>query len=255
MNSEKRRDDDHPNQRRRSSIAGLQQLATITTDWNLPLDQHQLDQFAVYTAELRRWNRRINLTAIDDDRGIVIRHFLDSLRCALSWGAAPGSLVDIGAGAGFPGLPLKILRPSLRLTLIESVEKKAAFLRHIVAELGLSNVDIIVGRAEAIGHDAAYRQQYDVAVARAVAELRVLAEYCLPFCRVGGRFLAPKGAQSADELVGAERSIEQLGGRVLAVELVDLPEVEQRVLVVVEKIAPTPPQYPRAVGIPSKRPL
>jgi 16S rRNA (guanine527-N7)-methyltransferase len=233
----------------------MQQLATTATAWGLHLDQYQLEQFATYAAELQRWNQHVNLTAISDEHGIVIRHFLDSLRCALSWGAAPNSLADVGAGAGFPGLALKILHPELHLTLIESVEKKAAFLRHILAKLGLSDVEIVVGRAETIGRNAAYRERYDVAIARAVAELRVLAEYCLPFCRIGGRFLAPKGAQSDNELIGAQKTIDQLGGRLIAVEDVDLPGVERRVLVVVEKVAPTPPQYPRAVGIPAKRPL
>jgi 16S rRNA (guanine527-N7)-methyltransferase len=230
-------------------------LATTAAAWGLALNQRQLDQFATYAAELRRWNERVNLTAISDEREIVIRHFLDSLRCALSWGAAPTSLVDVGAGAGFPGLPLKILRPELYLTLIESVEKKAVFLRHVVAELSLGDVGVVVGRAETAGRDAEHREQYDVVIARAVAELRVLAEYCLPLCRIDGRFLAPKGAQIADELADARRAIEQLGGRIVAVEDVDLPEVERRALIVIGKIAPTPPEYPRGVGLPAKRPL
>jgi 16S rRNA (guanine527-N7)-methyltransferase len=121
--------------------------------------------------------------------------------------------------------------------------------------LGLSDVNVVAGRAETIGRDNEYREQFDVAVARAVAELRVLAEYCLPLCRVGGRFLAPKGAQSADELAGAQKAIDLLGGRIATVEDVDLPGVERRALVVVEKIAPTPSQYPRAAGVPAKRPL
>jgi len=223
--------------------------------WGLALDRRQLDQFVAYASELRRWNERVNLTAITDEREIVTRHFLDSLRCALSWGVSPHNLVDVGTGAGFPGLPLKILRPKLRLTLVESVEKKAAFLQHITAELGLSDVAVVVARAEAAGRDAAHRERYDVATARAVAELRVLAEYCLPLCRVGGRFLAPKGGQIEREIADAQAAISRLGGRLASVEAVDLPEVERRTLVVVEKVAPTPEQYPRAVGIPSKRPL
>ncbi len=233
----------------------MDSLATTTTAWGLPLSEAQIDQLATYAAELRRWNERVNLTAIDDEAGIVVRHFLDSLRCALSWGDAPGSLVDVGAGAGFPGLPLKILRPELRLTLVESVAKKAAFLRHVVDMLGLAGVEVVVARAEALGRDAAHRGRYDVAVARAVAELRVLAEYCLPLCRVGGRFLAPKGAQIAAEVQSAQPAIAQLGGRLLAVEDVDLPGLEPRSLVVVAKVASTPPRYPRAPGVPAKRPL
>lgn len=232
-----------------------ERLAATAAEWGLALDQQQLDQFASYADELRRWNERVNLTAITDEAGIVVRHFLDSLRCALSWGASPRSLVDVGAGAGFPGLPLKILCPELRITLVESVEKKAAFLRHIVAVLGLSEVAVVATRAEALGRDPAQREQYDLAVARAVAELRVLAEYCLPLCRVGGRFLAPKGAQIERETQAAAQAIRLLGGRLIAVEPVELPGVELRTLVVVEKVRPTPPQYPRAVGVPAKRPL
>jgi 16S rRNA (guanine527-N7)-methyltransferase len=230
-------------------------LTSTTAAWGMSLNQAQLDQFATYAAELRRWNARVNLTAITDEREIATRHFLDSLRCALSWGRAPTSLIDVGTGAGFPGLPLKILRPELRLTLVESIEKKAAFLKHIVAALGLAKVSIVVARAETVGHNPAHREQYDVAAARAVAELRVLAEYCLPLCRVGGRFLAPKGAQIEHEIAAAQAAIAKLGGRPPVVERVDLPGVEPRSLVIVEKIAPTPPLYPRAVGVPAKRPL
>jgi 16S rRNA (guanine527-N7)-methyltransferase len=230
-------------------------LAITAQAWGLALDQQQLDQFALYARELRRWNERVNLTAISDEREIVTRHFLDSLRCALSWGVSPHSLVDVGTGAGFPGLPLKILRPELDLALVESIEKKAAFLRYIAAELGFSDVSIVVARAEAAGHDPAHRERFDVVTARAVAELRVLAEYCLPFCRVGGRFLAPKGAQSEYEIADAHVAITRLGGQIAGVEAVDLPGLERRTLIVIEKSASTPEQYPRAAGVPAKRPL
>jgi 16S rRNA (guanine527-N7)-methyltransferase len=230
-------------------------LAETAAAWGLSLDARQLDQFASYSDELRRWNARVNLTAIADEREIATRHFLDSLRCALSWGAHPDSLIDIGTGAGFPGLPLKILRPALHLTLVESIEKKAAFLRHVVATLGLGDVEIVVARAESVGRDPAQREQYAIATARAVAELRVLAEYCLPLCRLGGRFLAPKGAQIAGEVERALPAIARLGGGPPTVEAVDIPGLERRSLVIIEKSALTPAQYPRAVGMPLKRPL
>jgi 16S rRNA (guanine527-N7)-methyltransferase len=230
-------------------------LASTSAAWGLPLAPEQTQQFAIYLDELRAWNERVNLTAITDPDEIITRHFLDSLRCALSWGEAPASLIDIGAGAGFPGLPLKILRPTLQLTLVESIAKKAAFLRHIVNRLDLPNVTVLVDRAEVVGQDPAQRQHYDVVVARAVADLRVLAEYCLPFCRIGGCFLAPKGAQIGAELAAAEPAIATLGGRVAAVEPVELPGVEPRSLIVIEKIGNTPPQYPRGPGVPAKRPL
>jgi 16S rRNA (guanine527-N7)-methyltransferase len=230
-------------------------LSQTAAAWGIPLSPPQLDQFATYAAELRGWNERVNLTAITDPAEIGTRHFLDSLRCALSWGEAPRSLIDIGAGAGFPGLPLKILRPGLELTLVESIAKKAAFLEHIAGLLDLKDVRVVVGRAEAAGRDPAHRERYDVAVARAVAELRVLAEYCLPLVRLGGRFLAPKGGQIVDEVAAARGAVELLGGRLLAVEPAEIPGVEPRTLVVVEKIAPTPPEYPRTPGVPAKRPI
>jgi len=230
-------------------------LATTAAAGGYSLSPTQLAQFETYAAELRHWNERVNLTAVVDETGIVTRHFLDSLRCARSWGMAPQSLVDIGAGAGFPGLPLKILRPELQLTLVESIAKKAAFLRHIVDTLALTNVEIVVARAEMAGRDPAQRERYDVAVARAVAELRILAEYCLPLCRIGGRFLAPKGARIENELQAALPAITQLGGRLVAIEPVELSELEPRTLVIIEKITSTPPQYPRAPGVPAKRPL
>lgn len=184
-----------------------------------------------------------------------MRHFLDSLRCALSWGAHPQRLIDIGTGAGFPGLPLKILHPDIQLTLVESTAKKAVFLRHIVGLLELNEVEIIAARAETIGQDQQHREQYDVVVARAVAELGILAEYCLPLCRIGGRFLAPKGAIIRDEAQAARQAITRLGGRLVGIEPVELPGLAARSLVVVEKIAPTPPAYPRAAGMPAKHPI
>ena len=233
----------------------MDMLLNTARAWGLRLDQRQIEQFARYSAELRAWNTRVNLTAITDEEGIVARHFLDSLRCALSWGDAPSSLIDIGSGAGFPGLPLKILRPELRVALVESVGKKAAFLRHMITVLDLRDVTVLTARAETVGRDPQHREQYDVVTARAVAELATLAEYCLPLCRVYGRVLAPKGSDIADEIARAHTAIERLGGRVIGVEPVVIPGVEPRTLVVIAKVAPTPAAYPRAVGVPARRPI
>lgn len=230
-------------------------LLDIAHAWGLRLDRRQIEQFARYSAELRAWNTRVNLTAITDEEGIVARHFLDSLRCALSWGDAPSSLIDVGSGAGFPGLPLKILRPELRVTLVESVGKKAAFLQHMVAVLNLRDVTVLTARAETVGRDPQHREQYDVVTARAVAELATLVEYCLPLCRVHGRVLAPKGSDIADEIARAHAAIERLGGQLIGVEPVAIPGVEPRTLVVIAKVAPTPAAYPRAVGVPARRPI
>lgn len=230
-------------------------FAETAAAWGLTLSAAQLDQFAAYAAELQRWNERLNLTAITDLEAISVRHFLDSLRCALAWGDAPDTLADIGSGAGFPGVPLKLLRPTLRLTLIESVGKKAAFLEHLIGWLGLEDVTVLPVRAEAAGRDPRHRESYAVATARAVADLRVLAEYGLPLLRIGGRFLAPKGAEVAAEVAAAQHAFERLGGRLLGVEPVRLPGLEPRTLVVVVKTAPTPEAYPRSPGTPARRPL
>jgi 16S rRNA (guanine527-N7)-methyltransferase len=166
------------------------------------------------------------------------------------------SVIDVGTGAGFPGLPLKILYPHISLTLVESVAKKARFLEAVVAELDLADVSVMVARAEALGQDAAFRGRFDWAVARAVAELRVLVEYLLPLCRVGGHLLAQKGERAADEVAAAQQAIATLGGGPPVLHPVQLPQRDEpSYLVVVEKLAETPAKYPRRVGVPGKRPL
>jgi 16S rRNA (guanine527-N7)-methyltransferase len=230
-------------------------LSDTARTWGLSLSATQNDQFLTYAAELRHWNERFNLTSITDPEQIVIRHVLDSLVCALHWGHAPQTLVDIGSGAGFPGLPLKILHPALRLTLIDSVRKKTEFLRHIVQLLGLEHVTILNERAEVVGRDPDRRASYDIVTARALAELRILAEYALPLLRVDGRLLAPKGASITTEAIQAHTALDQLGGRLQAVKPVFLPDTTPRTLVVIRKISDTPATYPRAVGVPARRPL
>jgi 16S rRNA (guanine527-N7)-methyltransferase len=203
------------------------------------------------------WNQRLNLTAITDPAVIPIRHFLDSLTCAIVTGDLSGqSLIDVGTGAGFPGLPLKILYPDLELTLGESVQKKADFLGVVTAELGMENVMIVGERAETIGQGVRYREQFDWAVARAVAGLPTLVEYLLPLCTLGGRMLAQKGESAAEEMVEAAKAIELLGGAKAVLSEVELPGVENRhFLIVVEKIRSTGEKYPRRVGVPGKRPI
>lgn len=231
-------------------------LSTIASEWQLALSPLQLDQFDRYAAELTRWNARTNLTTITDPQAIVVRHFLDSLAVARAWpDACPSSIIDIGSGAGFPGIPLKILWPATRLVLVESVGKKTQFLAHIVATLALANVEICTDRAETLGQNTQYREQFALVTARAVAPLNVLAEYCLPLCRIGGLFVAPKSADGLHEAEAARKSIHTLGGELQAPIEVRLPGVDPRLLIVVRKIAPTPPAYPRRVGVPLKRPL
>lgn len=224
----------------------------------MDLSPVQEESFRVYAQELLLWNERINLTAIREPADMIRKHFLDSLTCTYAWREMepPASLIDIGTGAGFPGIPLKILMPGLRLTLVESIGKKADFCRHIVDTLLLENVEVITARAEEVGAQVAHREMYDAATARAVAQLNILAEYLLPLVRVGGFAIAQKGSTAPAESQQANRAITILGGVIRPLIPVMIPRVEEaRYLVVMKKIKPTPAAYPRRVGIPSRKPL
>lgn len=221
------------------------------------MNSRQMAALARYEEELLAWNNRMNLTAIRTAEEIRIKHFLDSLTCApVMREAPPLRVIDVGTGAGFPGLVLKIAFPSLQMTLVESVGKKVTFCQHMVDVLGLEQVTVLQERAEALGQQRAHREQYDLAVARAVASMPVLAEYLLPLVRVGGRMLAMKGESGPAEAHAAEHAFKVLGGELRQLFPVNLPGVaEDRYLVVIHKIAATPPGYPRRVGLPGQRPL
>lgn len=223
----------------------------------LALSPRQVVAFERYATELVDWNRRFNLTAITDREQIEVKHFLDSLTCLLAMRGRPlGRAVDVGTGAGFPGLPLKIACPGLQLTLVESVGKKAQFCRHVVEVLGLEAVEVIHARAEEVGRRPGHREGYDWALARAVAPLPVLVEYLMPLLKVGGRAVAQKGESGPAEAQAAERALGILGGRLLQLIPVEIPGVaEARYLIVMEKTAATPAQYPRRPGMAAKRPL
>jgi 16S rRNA (guanine527-N7)-methyltransferase len=231
-------------------------------DFGLELTNEQIARFARYQVELLDWNTRINLTAIVDPAEIQLRHFLDSLSVTLAFPdhvrrqESPASLLDIGAGAGFPGVPLAIVLPNLRVTLLEATQKKCRFLEHLVSALNLTNVTVRCGRAEEAAHLPLEREHYDIAVARAVASLAALAELSLPFVHIGGRMIAPKKAGIEEEVAAARRAITQMGGRLGEPMGVALPiPGDLRQLLVVDKIKPTPRQYPRRPGVPAKSPL
>ncbi len=221
------------------------------------LNLQQIRSLEIYAQELVEWNERYSLTAIDDPVKVRVKHFLDSLSAFMAMRNTPVErVIDIGTGAGFPGLPLKILCPQIKLTLVESVAKKVHFCEHIVEKLALEDVEIVRERAEVLGKDERYREKYDWAVARAVALMPILMEFLLPLVRVGGRVLAMKGESAPAETHTADRAIGMLGGNLQHLIPVTLPGVvEQRYLVVVDKVATTPDKYPRRVGIPAKRPL
>lgn len=213
--------------------------------------------FSQYADQLLAWNANVNLTAITDPEAIEMRHFLDSLSVARAITFAPGQrVIDVGTGAGFPGLPLRLAFPFINLTLLESTAKKTSFLEHIVALLKLDRVNILTTRAEDAGQAPTIRERYDIVLARAVAAMPVLSEYLLPLCKIGGYCIALKGEHAAAEVQQAENALRILGGHVKRILPVELPQVaETHHLIVIEKIAATPPKYPRRAGMPSKRPL
>lgn len=222
----------------------------------ITLSDQQYWQFQVLQEELLKWNKKINLTAIRDKKGIQEKHFFDSLTCFMGFEEWPESLIDVGSGAGFPGLPVKIIIPELRLTLVESVDKKADFCRHIVETLGLSDVTVLSKRVEEVGHMPQHREAYDIAIARAVAPAPTLAEYLLPLVKVGGRALMQKGTRGPMEILEAGKIVDLCGGEISDLLRLNFDGIEgEGNLVIIDKLRPTPNEFPRAVGIPAKKPI
>jgi 16S rRNA (guanine527-N7)-methyltransferase len=224
---------------------------------NLVFSASQIEQCVLYASLLQEWNKRINLTSIVQEQEMARKHFLDSLQGGLylNWQGV-SCLLDLGSGAGFPGLVLKIWRPELELILVDAVQKKVHFLQEVIQQLKLQNVAAVHSRAEDLGRNRAWREKHDAVVARAVASLNVLVEYGLPLVRRGGFFYAYKGPDCREEIQEARTAISLLGGKLREVYRYSLPVgKERRTLVVVEKINNTPSIYPRRSGIPEKRPL
>ncbi len=234
----------------------MEQFEAGAAELGWRLTGSQLHQFATYQMLLIKWNRRMNLTAIREPELIQTKHFLESMSCAKVTGELSDQLVaDVGTGAGFPGLPLKILYPRMELTLIDSVSKKARFLQAVIDELGLTRVRVVLDRVEVLGQHTSHRGCYDWVLARGLAKLRVLAEYLLPLCRVGGQMLALKGQDVGAEIAEAREAIARLGGASTKAALIAVPGLSsKRALITVKKVAETPDRYPRRSGIPAKRP-
>jgi 16S rRNA (guanine527-N7)-methyltransferase len=225
--------------------------------FSLSLTAEQLTLFDQFLDLLIDWNTRINLTAITEREAVVVRHFLDSLSVVKAVELKSGMrLIDVGTGAGFPGLPLHIVTPGLYTVLSDSTGKKLTFLDHVITQLGLQSIKTLHARAEEAGHISHHRASYDVVVARAVARLPILAEYLLPLARVGGVCIAMKGGTAFEEAKDAEAACKKLGGEVGKIIEIDLPEVaDKHYLVCIHKTGKTPGQYPRKPGVPTRDPL
>ncbi|MBE3597092.1 MAG: 16S rRNA (guanine(527)-N(7))-methyltransferase RsmG [Hydrogenibacillus sp.] len=235
----------------------MDELVEALARRGLRMDDRAAARFRRYRSLLLEWNAKMNLTAITDPREIAIKHFYDSLTVALSpHFTPPERMIDIGSGAGFPSLPIKIVYPEIEVVLVDALKKRLRFLQAVVEALGLTGVTLVHARAEMLGHAALHRERYPLVVARAVAALPVLVELTVPFCRLGGRVAALKGDKGRSELAAAEAAIERLGARPSAVESLSLPGgYGARTIIWLDKVQSTPKRYPRRPGEPARRPL
>ena len=228
-----------------------------TKNIGISLTERQIDQFYRYYEMLIETNKVMNLTAITEMKDVVTKHFVDSLALVkvMKLENSVAKIIDVGTGAGFPGIALKIVFPDLKITLLDSLNKRVKFLQSVINELELEEIEALHGRAEDFGSHGDYREMYDYCVSRAVANLSTLSEYCLPFIKVGGAFVSYKSGNIEEELRQAQKAIKELGGSVRDLVKFSLEEEGERSFVIIEKKAPTKKKYPRKAGLPSKEPL
>lgn len=227
--------------------------------FSIILENSQINQFYQYYELLDEWNKVMNLTAITDQKEVITKHFVDSLALVKAAGEISTKeykIIDIGTGAGFPGIPLKIAFPQLKITLMDSLNKRIKFLNEVIEQLGLKEITAVHSRAEDLGRDKDYREQYDLSVSRAVANLSTLSEYCMPFVKPGGFFISYKSGKIEEELSSAKHAIFLLGGKVNRIESFTLDGAEaERTLIKIEKVSEISKRYPRKAGVPGKEPL
>ena len=228
------------------------ELARMIND---ELTEDQVENFFKYMNLLLEWNEKINLTAITEVNDVILKHFIDSMT-VLKYIEKDKSIIDVGTGAGFPGIPIAIMREDVKITLLDSLNKRINFLNEVCSELKINNIETIHGRAEEAGQNKQYREKYDIAVSRAVANMTTLSEYLIPFVKVGGICICMKGSEIDHELEQAKFAIKELGGKIEKVEKFNLPDSDiERNIVIIKKIKPTPNRYPRKAGMPSKMPI
>lgn len=230
-------------------------LKEISKKINIELNDEQLNKFNKYMDLLLEWNEKINLTAITEEDDVILKHFVDSMT-VLKYIEDGASIVDVGTGAGFPGIPISIVNNNVNVTLVDSLNKRINFLEEVIAEINLENIEAIHSRAEDFGQNKQYREKYDISVSRAVANLTVLVEYLLPLIKVGGKCICMKGQEVQEEIEDAKFAIKELGGKIEAVNEFCLPGTDiKRNIIVIRKEKETPKKYPRKSGTPSKQPL
>lgn len=240
----------------KTSIPGFDIFEKGLKALNIELSSRQKEQFIMYYEVLIEWNNVMNLTAITDFREVIEKHFLDSLSLVQAFSVGNEKVLDVGTGAGFPGIPLKIAFPDLNVTLLDSLNKRINFLNKVIETLELSNIKAIHGRAEDYGKDKEYRDTFDLVVSRAVARLSTLSEYCIPYVKKGGYFIPYKSGQIEEELHKGEKAVHTLGAKIEKVHKFVLPGTDMdRTLILIKKTKETPMKYPRSAGKPSKEPL
>jgi len=235
----------------------IEQFVANLREKGITLSETQLDQFETYFTTLVEWNEKMNLTALTEKTDVYLKHFYDSITASFYFDfTKPFHLCDVGAGAGFPSIPLKIVYPHIQVTIVDSLNKRISFLNHLANVLHLENVQFVHDRAETFGVNPAYRESFDVVTARAVARMSVLSEFCLPLAKVGGHFIAMKALHAKDELEMGQKAITTLGGKVEKIFTFTLPmEDSERNILIIKKERQTPKKYPRKPGTPGKAPI